>query len=89
MMIYWMIRFLFPQYNIQKVAIIGLNICCLVEFSQLYQADWINIIRSNRLGRLVLGQVFLWSDFAAYLFGIGMVAGIENYCKKTNKAPIN
>lgn len=41
-----------------------------IEFSQLYQADWINIIRATRLGGLILGYTFLWSDLLCYTIGI-------------------
>lgn len=48
--------------------------CFLIEISQLYQADWLNEIRSYRLGGLVLGYHFLWSDWVCYTLG-GMLAG--------------
>lgn len=78
LMIYWIIGGIFPQYSIQKVAIISLSICFLVEFSQLYQADWINAIRANRFGALVLGRGFLWTDFIAYSIGVFMGISIES-----------
>lgn len=43
-----------------------------IEFSQLYQADWIVALRSNVIGKLVLGQGFLWTDFICYTLGIGI-----------------
>jgi len=42
----------------------------MVEISQLYQVEWLNNIRSTTLGRLVLGQGFLWSDIISYTVGI-------------------
>lgn len=54
-------------------AIAALLICYVIEFSQLYQAEWINTIRQTLLGRLVLGSGFLYSDLSAYLMG-GLVA---------------
>lgn len=82
LMLYWMIGFLFPNLSIRKLAFVSLSICFLVEFSQLYQVDWINGIRSNRLGRLVLGRGFLWSDLVAYTVGLISGVGIESYIKK-------
>ena len=41
----------------------------MIEFSQLYQENWIIEIRNTTLGHLVLGQGFLWSDLLAYTFG--------------------
>lgn len=82
LMIYWIIGLLFSKFDISKVALISLSLCFLVEFSQLYQADWINAIRSNTFGRLVLGRVFLWSDFIAYSIGVAAGLGIEFLSKK-------
>ena len=42
-----------------------------IEISQLYHASWIDALRANRLGGLVLGFGFLWSDLVCYLIGIG------------------
>lgn len=85
LMMYWIIGFLFPQYSIKKVVIISLSICFAVEISQLYQADWINAIRDNRLGALVLGRGFLWSDFVAYLLGVGIGGAIEYFIQSRKK----
>jgi hypothetical protein len=82
LMIYWIIGLLFPKFDILKAALISLSLCFLVEFSQLYQADWINAIRSNTFGRLILGRGFLWSDFIAYSIGIAAGIGIEFLSKK-------
>jgi len=41
-----------------------------VEFSQLYQAPWINAIRATTCGHLVLGSKFQWMDLLAYSAGI-------------------
>ncbi len=41
-----------------------------IEFSQLYQAGWINDIRSTLLGALILGKGFLGIDLIRYTVGI-------------------
>src|SRR3954462_8303382 len=41
----------------------------LIELSQLYQADWILRVRATRLGGLLLGHTFLWSDVVAVFVG--------------------
>ena len=81
LMMYWIIGFLFPRLSIAKLTSISLSVCFLVEFSQLIQADWLNAIRNNFLGALILGKGFLWSDLIAYSLGVGLGMGIEN----TNK----
>jgi hypothetical protein len=69
-MIFFMVRFFLVDSRMRSVALIGLSICYLVEFSQLYQAKWINDIRQTLPGRLILGQGFLWTDLIAYAIGI-------------------
>ena len=68
-MIYWIVRFIRPDLGYGYSVLIALGICFCIELSQLYHADWINQIRETRLGRLVLGRGFLWSDLLAYAFG--------------------
>ena len=76
-MIFFITRFLFLHANIKTLVIMSLAICYLVEISQLYQAEWINVIRATLLGRLVLGQGFSWGDLISYSVGIAMAAWIE------------
>jgi hypothetical protein len=40
------------------------------EISQLYHAPWIDAIRSYRLGIILLGNCFVWSDLVCYTVGI-------------------
>lgn len=55
LMVFFMIGFLFPKVSTFKVGMLALGFSFLIELSQLYQAPWFNVIRDNRLGRLVLG----------------------------------
>lgn len=41
-----------------------------IEFSQLYQEDWMNQIRGTTLGALILGKGFLVEDLVRYTVGI-------------------
>jgi hypothetical protein len=76
MMIYFGFRFLFPNQSI-KAFWFALSFCYLIEISQLYHAEWIDAIRQNRLGGLILGFGFLWSDLGAYLIGILVVHRLD------------
>lgn len=64
------IAFLRPKIRPPRLALLALTFCWLVEFSQLYQAPWINSLRATRLGHLVLGSTFHWPDLFAYAVGI-------------------
>ena len=48
-----------------------------IEFSQLYQTDWLNAIRKTTLGHLALGSGFDVIDFIAYSIGIVLCVLIE------------
>ena len=57
----------FPSIRLGAIALLT---ACAVEFSQLYQAPWINAIRASTAGHLVLGSRFSWPDILAYTVGI-------------------
>lgn len=53
------------------VAIVALTFSFCIEISQLYHASWIDVLRVNQVGGLILGFGFLWSDLFCYTIGIG------------------
>lgn len=73
-MFFFITGFLFPEMKILKVAFLSILICYLIEAFQLYEANWINKIRSYKIGGLILGFGFLWSDIISYTLG-----GITGY----------
>ncbi|MBI1905715.1 MAG: DUF2809 domain-containing protein [Rhodocyclales bacterium] len=66
-----------PRAGTWKVAGLALLTCYGVEFSQLYQAPWINAIRATTPGHLVLGSTFHWPDLVAYTVGIATGAILD------------
>ncbi|MEQ8703946.1 MAG: DUF2809 domain-containing protein [Phaeodactylibacter sp.] len=86
LMIFWIIGFLFPKMSSKRVTLISILTCFLIEFSQLYHAEWMNEIRSTRLGGLILGFGFLWRDLVSYTVG-GMIGyGLEYILEKCSKS---
>ena len=71
-MVYFGISFLFPFTRLLRRVTIALLFSYCIEVSQLYQGDWINVIRGTTLGALVLGHGFLWSDMLCYTIGVGL-----------------
>ena len=63
--------FLRPRTTTLHLALVALATAYTVEFSQLYQAPWIQGIRGTTLGHLVLGSTFIWEDLIAYAVGVG------------------
>lgn len=81
-MIFFGIRFIIPESDVKVVAFISIIMCYLVEISQLYRADWINAIRSTLIGRLVLGQGFLWSDIIFYTVGVAVAYKLDRFLRR-------
>jgi hypothetical protein len=77
-MIYLFAALLLKNRKPSLIALLSLSFCYLNEISQLYHAPWIDAIRNTRLGGLVLGFGFLWSDIIAYTMGIGVILAIES-----------
>lgn len=69
-MIYLGVRAIAVNHRRSWAVGISLIYSYATEFSQLYQADWINSIRSTLLGALVLGKGFLYVDLVRYTVGI-------------------
>ena len=68
--------FLLPNSSTAKLAVCALAASYSDEFSQIYQATWINEIRRTSVGHLVLGSAFSWFDMLAYTVGVGaLIAG--------------
>ena len=81
-MIYFGFRFLFIKKPIKFIVIASLLFCYAIEFSQLYQAPWINNIRHTVIGGLILGEVFLWGDMLSYSVGVAIGVIIERVLLK-------
>lgn len=69
LMIFFITGFIFTTYSTFRVAVMATMFSFAIEFSQLYQAEWINSIRHTRIGGLILGYGFLWSDLMCYTAG--------------------
>ena len=77
LMVFLMAGFIFHTKSTRWVALVGLIFSYCIEVSQLYHAPWIDAVRANRLGGLVLGFGFLWSDLVCYTVGIGFGVMME------------
>lgn len=75
LMMFWILGFLFNRQNIVRNGFMAMIICYTIEFTQTLDYVWLIKIRSNILGKLILGTGFLWSDLLAYVLGI-LVGGL-------------
>lgn len=69
-MIFFGLSTLLPRLALRWRIAVALAYCVATELSQLYHAPWIDAVRATRLGGLVLGFGFLWSDLVAYAIGV-------------------
>ena len=84
LMVYLIVGLLLPKQMIIYTAMTAFVFSASIEISQLYHAPWIDVIRSNRLGGLLLGYGFLWSDILCYAIGIAMGVGLELFYYRRN-----
>jgi hypothetical protein len=84
--VYWGIGFLSRSMSVARLSACALVASYADEFSQLYQADWANEIRSTTLGHLVFGSTFSWFDMLAYTIGISLCALVELVVFKIGRA---
>jgi len=83
LMVFLLIGFVFRNISTGRAAAVSLLFSYSIELSQFYQAPWINSIRHTRIGGLVLGFGFLWSDIFCYTTGITIGAILEKYLLKS------
>lgn len=77
LMVFLGFGFLFPTFATGRVGTLALLFSIGIECSQLYHALWIDAIRHTRIGGLMLGFGFLWSDLVCYFVGILCGMGLE------------
>ena len=86
-LIYVLVRFLAPGSHLLGSALVAWLTCVAVEVSQLWHPAWLDAVRATRLGALVLGRGFLWSDLAAYAVGVALALGVDRYTRPATDPP--
>jgi hypothetical protein len=75
--VFLLMRFLFIQKALTFTIIVSLIYAYATEFSQLYQAPWIDNLRTTFFGKVLLGETFYIGDLASYTIGIGLGVLVE------------
>ena len=72
--IFWCLvcLFLMPRWNPRWIALGVLVATCILEFSQISRKPILELIRSNFIGRTIIGSTFDWFDFPYYFLGSGI-----------------
>ncbi|MFJ8064585.1 DUF2809 domain-containing protein [Psychrobacillus sp. NPDC096426] len=77
MMVYFGFRFLLERKILLIATLLSLFFSFSIEFSQLYQGDWIKQIRGTLLGALIFGKGFLLVDLLRYTMGIMLATFLD------------
>ena len=69
--IFWclLIFLLLNKITPWKIAVTVFSITCFLEFLQLYHPVFLELIRSNFIGRTIIGTSFAGNDFIYYIAG--------------------
>lgn len=76
-LIYFIFRFFFTTQSAVAIAVMSLFFCFAIETLQIVRWNWLLQIRATIIGRLVLGQDFLFADLIAYTFGVLLAVVFE------------
>lgn len=79
LMIYFLFGLIFRTRETRWIAVLAFLFSFGIEISQLYHSQWIDTLRQTRLGGLVLGYGFLWSDLVSYIIGITVGVLLERF----------
>ena len=79
LMVFWIIGLGSVRATTAQVTVAALAFSYAIEVSQLFHPPWLDAIRHTRLGGLVLGFGFLWSDIICYTVGVGVGAVTERF----------
>ena len=69
--IFWILVFYVLLADVKpfKIVFWVFIFTCILEFVQLLNDDFLEIIRSNFIGQTIIGNSFSWSDFPYYVIG--------------------
>lgn len=82
MMAYWGIRLITPKREPSFAFLVALSFSFIIEITQLYQVNWVNELRRNKIVALIFGSGFLWIDLVRYTAGALLGLGIDTFLIK-------
>ncbi len=82
LMVFFGFAFIFDRWSTKAVALAAILFSFGIEVGQLYHAPWIDELRATRLGGLILGFMFVWSDLLCYSAGVIVGVFMEIYLNR-------
>ncbi len=70
LMVFWIFSVVLHRQATWKIALYAIIFSFSVEFSQFYHEPWLDEIRHTKLGGLVLGYAFKFTDLICYATGV-------------------
>ncbi len=69
--IFWclVIFLILPRLKPVNIAVGVFIVTCILEILQLWHPPFLEVIRSDFIGRTIIGTSFVWSDFIYYVLG--------------------
>lgn len=64
-----------PLVRPGRIVLVAIAACFGVEWLQLWHPHFLEVLRAEPLGRMLLGSAFNWSDLLCYALG-GWIAGL-------------
>jgi hypothetical protein len=85
--IFWnlVVFLLFPDADKLKIVFIVFIATSLLEALQLWHPPVLEAVRSNFIGRTILGNSFNWWDFPHYIAGSALGYFLLNWIERYNK----
>lgn len=77
-LVYWGFALLFRNSLSKRSLKYSLIFSYGIELSQFNKEQWLMDLRATRLGALILGHDFLWSDMLCYTIGIATAFAIDS-----------
>jgi hypothetical protein len=76
-----------PNERALRLALWAIGTTELIELSELYQGPWALQLRATRLGGLLLGHAFSWSDVTCVFLGGSLAALLDASVHRARRAP--
>jgi len=82
--VYFAAAIVFSSWKPLRLSLVSIGFSFLVEISQLSDFSWLVQIRQYPIGRLFLGNGFLWADLLRYLIGGCLVSMCDFLAQRWN-----
>jgi len=88
LMVFLVAGLIWPSASTGRLAAGAALFALAIELSQLHHAPWIERLRASRMGGLILGFDFVWSDLLCYAAGVAAGTGVDRLLRRTRDVNI-